>query len=170
MALCKQLIRTEIAEDQKAIFDVVTSAFGSAAEATLVDLIRSRDEVLLSLVAEIDGAVVGHVCMSPIEMAPTFKGRLGGIAPLSVRPSFQKQGIGGGLMKALISRSKSLGLGALFLLGDPAYYSRFGFITSHIQNEYGATDAFMHMELRKGCLQDTKGLATYVSAFSEVGA
>ncbi len=166
----KPLIRTEGDGDHKVVFEVVRSAFGEDTEAELVDLIRSRDEALVSLVAESDGLIAGHVLISPIEMIPTFKGRLGGVAPLSVLPSLQNQGIGKLLMKAVISQSLSLGLDALFLLGNPAYYSRFGFVTSHIQNEYGATGAFMHMELRKGCLEGTTGLAKYVSAFAEVGA
>lgn len=167
----KPLIRTEgDEEDHKVVFEVVRSAFGEDTEAELVDLVRSRNEALISLVAGIDGSIVGHVLLSPIEMVPTFKGRLGGVAPLSVLPSFQNQGIGGLLMKAVISQSLSLGLDALFLLGNPAYYSRFGFATSHIQNEYGATGAFMHMELKKGCLEGATGLAKYVSAFAEVGA
>ena len=166
----RPLIRSEADEDHRTIFDVVGSAFGDPTEAKLVELIRSRNEAIISLVAEIDGSIVGHVLVSPIEIVPKFNGRLGGVAPLSVLPSFQKQGIGTLLMKAMMSQSPSMGLNALFLLGDPAYYSRFGFITSHLQNEYGETEAFMHLEIQKGCLGDTIGLAKYVSAFSEVGA
>ena len=166
----RPLICIETDGDNDAVFNVVRSAFDRETEARLVDLIRSRNEALISLVAEIDGSVVGHVLLSPIGMIPGYRGRLGGVAPLSVLPAFQKQGIGALLMNALISQSLSLGLDALFLLGDPAYYHRFGFATSHIRNEYGETSAFMHMELQKGCLKDTKGLARYVSAFSDVGA
>ena len=73
-------------------------------------------------------------------------------------------------MRRVEQRATELGYDALFLLGDPSYYSRFGYQQSHIGNEYGATDAFQHLELRPECLNCVEGTAYYVKAFSDVGA
>ena len=164
------MIRPEIAEDRAKINDVVTAAFGRADEAQLVDLIRQRDQALVSLVAEFEGDVIGHVMISPITLSSRSAGAYGGLAPVSVLPSTQNQGVGSALMRGAIARAKDLGLRALFLLGHPNYYPRFGFEPSHIDNEYGATDAFMHLELVPGALDGVTGLAKYVDAFAEVGA
>ncbi len=163
-------IRQEAPSDIEGISLVVESAFQRTLEAQLVSLIRSREQSLLSLVAVLDGGIVGHVMLSPIELNPAPKGDFAAIAPLSVLPRHQGNGIGIMLMRSAIAESRDLGFAALFLLGSPNYYPRFGFTASHIRNEYGATDAFMHLELEAMSLQSTQGKAKYVSAFQELGA
>lgn len=163
-------IRPESPADHQKIHAVVSAAFGRADEARLVDLIRQRDQALVSLVAEIDGEVVGHVMISPVTVSSQSAQAYGGLAPLSVLPSSQHQGVGSDLMRQAIASAKDLGLAALFLLGHPGYYPRFGFQASHIDNEYGATDAFMHLELVRGSLNGVAGVAKYVDAFAELGA
>jgi len=164
-------IREEQTTDISGIGDVVRDAFeGRKEEPRLVELIRDRKESLLSLVALESNRIVGHVMVSPIEVTSSASLTYGGIAPLSVASDRQRTGIGGALMEAVIARSPGIGLDALFLLGSPSYYPRFGFTASHIGNEYGATEAFMHLEVTVGCLRGQKGLAKYVSAFREVGA
>ena len=159
------LIRAELPADVPAISRVVGAAFNRESEANLVTLIRARGESLISLVAVSGDVVVGHVLVSPVTLdAP---GTFGGVAPLSVLPPYQGKGVGSKLMTNLLVKARELGLDALFLLGDPAYYRRFGFQTSHIANEYGATDAFQHLELVPGSLTNVPGLARYVQAFSE---
>ena len=162
-------VRAESPADQQQIHDVVAAAFNRPQEARLVDLIRERDQVLVSLVAECDAKIVGHVLVSAIALGNDTSETYGGVAPLSVLPAYQREGIGARLMRAAIQQSGQLGLSALFLLGNPGYYSRFGFTRSHIGNEYGATDAFMHLELRPESLAGIQGTARYVDAFSDIG-
>ncbi len=163
-------IRPERPGDENAVGTVVAAAFGRDAEARLVALIRERGESRLSLVAEIHGEIVGHVLASPIRLTPPQAHRYLGIAPLSVAPEYQGQGIGGALMRAVIAAARIECIDALFLLGRPAYYTHFGFVRSHIGNVYGATDAFMHLELTASCLSNIGGTAHYVAAFGDVGA
>ncbi len=163
-------IQDESAAHQTQVFEVVAAAFERDNEAQLVDMIRSRDQALLSLVAITEDKVVGHVLVSPIAIDGNQSGYYAGIAPLSVAPSSQGKQVGSALMNDAIARSKKLGIDALFLLGNPRYYERFGFTRSHIGNDYGATDAFMHLELVDGILSDLEGTARYVRAFNEIGA
>lgn len=162
-------IRSEMTEDIDAIHAVVAAAFPTDSEAKLVDQIRVDGDVLISLVATVDNTVVGHVLVSPILINTQPPGRFAGLAPLSVQPDYQSQGIGGKLMQAAIANARELGIDALFLLGNPAYYARFGFTKSHVGNEYGATDAFMQLELSDGALVGVKGVAQYVDAFRDNG-
>lgn len=125
------LVRREKPADRSAIFDVHAAAFATddvapASEATLVDDLRAAGDVIpaLSLVAELDGQVVGHVLVS--------RARLGGqaslgLAPVGVLPSHQKAGVGSALMHAVLAAADALEFPEVVLLGDPAYYQRFGF-------------------------------------------
>ncbi len=125
------LIRREAASDQRAVFAVHNAAFatenGSVAyEATLVDDLRAAGDIIarLSLVAEIDGLVVGHVLGSRahIDGHPSV-----GLAPLGVLPSHQRRGVGSALMHAVLAAADALDSSEAVLLGDPGYYQRFGF-------------------------------------------
>ena len=91
------------------------------------------------------------------------------VAPLSVVPDRQAEGIGGSLMRHLIATARDERVDVLFLLGHPAYYPRFGFAPTHIGNEYGATDAFMSLELTAGSLEPVRAVARYVATFQDIG-
>jgi len=80
----------------------------------------------LSLVAELDGRVVGHVAVSPVTISDGSAGWFG-LGPISVAPALQRQGIGSALMREAIGRLRALGASGCFLVGNPAYYERFGF-------------------------------------------
>src|SRR5437016_3003190 len=140
-------IRTAKIYDSSAIEEIHTKAFGGPIEATLVRLISERDKALISLVAASNGKVVGHILFSrvTIDKAPTnFRGV--GLAPVAVLPEFQRQGIGSKLIREGLKECKEAGCDAVVLVGDPAYYSRFGFsraADSCLQNEYGVHDEFM---------------------------
>ena len=167
-------IRDAIPGDADAIGNVVTAAFGQNHEACLVDRIRANDEALIELVATEPrptgrGEVVGHALVSPIRLDTRQRDRFAGIAPLSVRPDRQGQGIGSELMRAVIDRCSAQNFEAIFLLGDPSYYARFGFVQSHIGNDYGATEAFMHLEIEPGILAGIEDTAHYVDAFDDEG-
>ncbi|MCO5129411.1 MAG: N-acetyltransferase [Xanthobacteraceae bacterium] len=116
-------VRPEQAGDGTAIGDVVSRAFGRDDEARLVAQLRRDGDATLSLVALAGDAVIGHVLLSP--MSAPFRAL--GLAPLSVVPERQKQGVGTALMNVAISQARQDGWSAIFVLGDPVYYGRFGF-------------------------------------------
>ncbi|MBX3540334.1 MAG: N-acetyltransferase [Chelatococcus sp.] len=123
------LIRNETAVDIRAISGLVTEAMQMLAqsigtEAGIVEALRADGALALSLVAEEDGEVIGYLAVSPARV-----GKQGGwalIGPLVVLPSRHRQGIGKGLMAEALRRLRATSRGAA-LVGDPAYYGRFGF-------------------------------------------
>lgn len=130
-SLCARLlaviVRRELPQDRSAVSAVHVSAFGGEAEARLVDGLRDDGDALpaLSLVALVDGEVAGHVVCS--------RGRVGGrpalgLGPLGVRNGDQRRGLGQALMHAVLAAADALDQPAVVLLGDPAYYGRFGFV------------------------------------------
>ena len=162
-------LREAAVADHEPARRIIEAAFGRDDEARLVDAIVAAGEVLQEWVAVDSGRLVGHVLASPIKVTDSQNRKFAGIAPLSVLPEVQGQGIGSALMEKVIEACRSDGLEALFLLGAPDYYQRFGFKTSHVGNEYGAIDAFMHLELVPDALLEVNGIAHYVAAFGESG-
>jgi putative acetyltransferase len=116
-------VRDESPGDWKAIYQVVSSAFGRLSEAELVGALRVAGDIIVSLVADDDGQIIGHVLLSKMD-APFSALAL---APVSVIPPRQRSGIGSALIKRAVSRARDGGWGAIFVLGDPDYYKRFGF-------------------------------------------
>lgn len=125
------LIRPEEPADHAAITEVVTAAFGSPAEAVLVERIRASPNYHpeYALVAELDGRVVGHVMVSDVTL------RTGGgdrpilsLSPLAVAPDRHGQGIGSALVRAVAALVDAAGHPFIVLEGSPAYYARFGFV------------------------------------------
>ena len=117
-------IRDEMEADHAAVARLHRLAFGGDAEARLVDALRRSDAVAVSLVAQSDDAVVvGHVLLSRLVSPP---GALA-LAPLAVLPDRQRCGVGSALVRAALARAREGGWAAAFVLGDPAYYGRFGF-------------------------------------------
>jgi putative acetyltransferase len=159
-------VRDEKPEDREAVYHVVSSAFGGAAEAALVDQLRSDGDAVTSLVAEEDGLIVGHVLLS--RMAAPFPALA--LAPVSVIPSRQRRGIGSMLMEGAVSRARGEGWAALFVLGDPRYYERFGFsveAAAGFTSPY-AGQHFMVLPLGSS-LPATTGKLRHASAFAALG-
>jgi putative acetyltransferase len=102
---------------------VVAEAFGREDESRLVATLRRDGDLAISLVAEIEGAIVGYVAVSRL-LAPVDGLAL---APLAVKPSQQRRGIGAALIQQAIDAAGRAGGQIMFVLGDPAYYGRFGF-------------------------------------------
>lgn len=117
------VIRAETAADVNAIRRVLAAAFPGPAEARLVDQIRVDGDLVYSLVAVEEGHVVGHIAFS--SMAAPFHAL--GLGPLAVRPEWQRRGVGARLVNAGVARATADGWQAVFLLGNPRYYERFGF-------------------------------------------
>lgn len=167
------LIRAEQPADRAAIHHVVEQAFqqafGSTAEATLVDNLRANGKAIVSLVAVEDDQIVGHILFSEVTLGDVV---IIGLAPVAVLPSHQKQGIGALLTNAGIAACRDAGYTAMVVLGHPEYYPRFGFVPASrfgIQSEYDVSDeTFMAMELQPGALANCAGVAKYQPEFSEV--
>ncbi|UJW73703.1 GNAT family N-acetyltransferase [Rhizobium sp. SL42] len=129
------IIRAERAGDEAAIGAVTAAAFAvmrysDQTEPLIVDRLRDAGALTLSLVAEEAGAILGHVAFSPVSLSGGDEGWYG-LGPISVAPAHQGRGIGSRLVCEGLDRLRSLGAAGCVLLGDPAYYSRFGFRLDH---------------------------------------
>lgn len=124
------LVRPERPTDPRAIHAVVAAAFPDGGEAGLVDALRDRARPFVSLVAESGGEIVGHVAFTPVAFDPMSpRDHLAlGLAPLSVAPAHRRRGIGTALVEAGLAECRDLGADVVVVLGDPAYYARFGFV------------------------------------------
>lgn len=122
-SLAENIFRSETTRDHDDIREIHHLAFGRPAEAKLVDDLRQSGDAVISLVAERDSRAIGHVLFSKLK-APM---KALGLAPVAVHPSFQKQGVGATLIREGLDRAKDEGWRCVFVLGDPAYYGRFGF-------------------------------------------
>ncbi len=167
----KIVIRPEKPEDIPAIRIVNERAFGRAAEADLVDALRRNGKAAISLVAEDEGRIIGHILFSPV-MVESGEGEVIGLGlgPMAVVPERQKRGIGSMLVEHGLKRCREDGHRFVVVLGHPDYYPRFGFVPAvrfNIKSEYNVADeVFMVMELQEGALQDQAGIVKYQPEFS----
>lgn len=167
-------IRPEEQADSPLIHRLVVSAFGNDAEADLVDALRAAGAATLSLVAVQDGQLVGHVLFSPVSSEFDLFGKhLLGLAPLAVSPERQKQGIGGQLIRRGLEIALVSGWDAIFVLGSPAYYARFGFsgVTEwNLTCSYSAqAQEFMAVTLKPHGLDGCGGVVSYHPLFQQFG-
>ena len=166
------MIREEQTQDMPEIRQVNIEAFGQPQEADIVDKLRDDCGDLLSLVAAVDNRVVGHILFSPVTLE-TQEGTIhgSGLAPMSVLPKYQRQGIGSQLVRDGIAGLKSRGCPFIIVLGHPEYYPRFGFepASRHgIRSEWEVPDeAFMILLLSKSQMRDMSGVARYRPEFAE---
>jgi putative acetyltransferase len=122
------LIRPERADDAPGIRAVLQAAFGGLIEAYVVDELRRDGDMVLTLIAERDGEIAGYVAFPRLNLdlgartVPVI-----GLAPVGVAPPLQRRGIGSALIRDGLARLKDRGERLVFVLGDPAYYGRFGF-------------------------------------------
>lgn len=166
------IVRVERAEDLADVHEVNRQAFGRAAEADLVDRLRERGKVLLSVVAVVHGAVVGHALFTPGAIEGD-NGRFAcaALGPVAVLPDVQNQGVGTAVILEGLARLRASGRERAFVLGHPAYYPRFGFMVASrygIGNPFGADDAFMVLALCPGGLDGVTGTAVYQPEFTGV--
>jgi putative acetyltransferase len=119
-------IRPEEPADGKAVRAVIVAAFGQPAEADLVEALRAQGDLALSLIAEEEDEVVGHVAFSRLALANPLV-RATALAPMAVRPDRQRQGIGSALIRESLRRFRENGEDLVLVLGEPAIYGRFGF-------------------------------------------
>jgi putative acetyltransferase len=147
------MIRDERPGDEEAVRRVHDAAFGRESESDIVGAMRGGSAVVLSLVAEEAGEVVGHVWFTRVSLGA---GAVVGLGPIGVRPDRQGAGIGAALVRAGLDRLRADGHGAVVLLGSPVYYGRFGFRPASafgVRWEHPAPEgAFQALELRPGAL------------------
>ena len=163
--------RPETTHDMEAIRAVNRLAFGGDDEARLVDALRDGGYARLSLVAEIDRQIVGHILFSdllivtPSETVPALA-----LAPMAVLPDHQRQGIGSELARRGLAVCRELGHSIVIVLGHPDFYPRFGFsveLASRLQSVYSG-ESFMALELVAGALGGTDGEVLYPPPFGEL--
>lgn len=163
-------VRPEQAADAGAIRAVHAAAFPTAAEAGLVDALRAAGAARVSEVAAVGDAVVGHVLLSPVSIEGVL-----GLAPIAVLPGVQRAGVGAALMRSALARARAQGAAAIVLVGEPAYYRRFGFAPARefgLRCKWAGTEeAFMAIELVPGALgKGRQGLVSYHPAFDRGSA
>lgn len=129
--MTKLIIRSEALEDVAVIEAVTESAFFDALhtnhnEQFILAALRDAGVLTVSLVAEMDGSIVGNVAVSPVSISDGASGWFG-VGPISVIPKLQGRGIGSQLMREALARLSEQGASGCVVLGDPSYYQRFGF-------------------------------------------
>lgn len=153
----------------QAVDVIVSRAFGGADEVTLVHGLRAAGDVAVELVALEDGTPVGHVLFSRLAIEPDTI-RVAALAPVAVAPSRQQAGIGGALIRDGLAHCAAAGFDAVAVLGDPAYYRRFGFTrrTAFVLESAYSGPAFQALELRGRVLTGGRWRLTYPRAFAAV--
>ena len=143
-------VRDETTGDIGAIAEVTTAAFETLAisnhtEQLIIEALRTAGALTVSLVAEVDGRVIGHIAFSPVTISDGTQNWYG-LGPVSVLPEYQRQGIGKALIREGLSRLKGMHAGGCCLVGHPEYYKRFGFQnTRELVHEGVPEDVFFVM-------------------------
>ena len=165
------IVRPERPDDVEAIDEIVAAAFsaefGTTTEVDLVRNLRDRGELIadLTLVAEVDGRVVGHVAFSEMTL-DGHPARALGLGPVAVAPDLQRSGIGSLLITTALEHAERNGWHVVVVLGHPSYYPRFGFAPAAalgVTGDYDAGDAWMVRPL--GDHPVPTGHARYCSSF-----
>jgi putative acetyltransferase len=165
--LCNKLkIRASTPKDAKAIRKVETLAFGRKAEANLVDQLIPAPEFTVSLIAECDGKIIGHLLLT--EISASVKALA--LAPLAVVSEFREMQVGSDLVRSGIRIAQENNYDAIFVLGDVFYYERFGF-SSNLADPFEIDwqgREFQALELREGALKNKKGRLNYPQPFLDL--
>jgi putative acetyltransferase len=158
------ILRAERPGDVEAVQAVVRSAFGQLEEAEVVERLRDDPDLIISLVADMDRHVVGHIMFSRLGSSAGLE--LAQLSPLAVAPSRQGGGIGAALVEAGLGICRVLGLDAVLVLGHPGYYPRFGFTTEAARglvSPFAGRDSFMALPLKPGL--ELVGEVNFAKAF-----
>ncbi len=164
------IVRPETSTDRAAIDALLVGAFPGPGEAALVSALRASSALSTSLVAEQDGAIVGHVAFSPVEVGGS-PAQASGLGPLAVDARRRRLGIGEALVRAGLDARRAAGDRLVVVLGEPAYYGRFGFGPASslgLRSVYDAGDAFQAVSLVPSASPVGAGLVTYAGAFDLV--
>ena len=161
------LIQSEEPGDIVAIRELTVGAFdGRTEEADLIDGLREGRDLLLSLVARHRGEVVGHVAFSRVIVDdPAGPEGAVGLAPISVRSDVQQRGIGARLIEAGLDQLLAAGEAVVLVVGNPAYYTRFGFSVAAAERYPCDYSGPYFMALFLGDVAAPRGPVTYPDAF-----
>ncbi|MFH1768675.1 MAG: N-acetyltransferase [Candidatus Omnitrophota bacterium] len=166
-------VRGEKRKDIAVIRDINEKAFGQRQEADIIDKLRDKCSYFLSLVAEIDGCLVGHILFTPAVIEGEDGSRVEGVglAPMAVLPQYQKQGVGSALVRAGFTELEKKGCLFVIVLGHAEYYPRFGFEPA---SRYGIgsqwdvpEDVFMILMFDGTKMEGVKGTAKYRPEFDQ---
>lgn len=160
------MIRHARAADHPAIAEVIAEAFGRPDEARLVERLRAEGDVLFELVSREGDHIEGHILFSRLwaDRAELYAA----LAPLAVRPSRQRSGVGAALVRAGLEAARDFGAHGVLVLGDPAYYPRFGFAAAtagQVRSPFSGRPAFMALALEPGAFEAPLDVV-YPDAFS----
>lgn len=165
-------IRYEKLEDQELIYNLISQSFETDDEEKLVRLLHTDHQSLVSLVAEVDGEIVGQIILSKMTTENDDDIQIYGLAPMCVAPECQNKGIGTKLVKAVIHEAKINNIDAVFVLGHPNYYPRFGFKPTknyQIKCQYDVpADVFMVLDLSNKLDLLKNQTAFYAEEFGKV--
>ena len=172
------VIRPETSKDLAAIYAIEAAAFQGEAHAELVNRLREDGALLLSHVAVLNGAVVGHAAYTLLTITDGDRVfQLPGLGPIAVDPPVQGRGIGSALVRAGLNAMRELGYGLLFLVGSPRYYPRFGFqpaqplgFSSDYVEPGGPHEHFMVALLEERAPVHVRGHVRFHPAFHEAEA
>ena len=164
-------IRTEKPGDVPAVREVNRLAFGREDEARLVDDLRSGTYARIALVASREDKMIGHAMFSALSIETEYVSvEALALAPVAVVPEAQRQGVGSALIQEGLRRCGDLGHSIVIVLGEPDYYSRFGFsstLARKLRSRYSG-EAFMALELTPRALNDVEGHVRYPPPFEDV--
>ncbi len=166
------IIRPEAETDREGIHRLHGEAFPTTAEAELVDRLREQADPFISLVADEEGTVLGHILFTGVELDEQPQLKILGLAPMAVTPARQRTGIGSTLVVAGLEACTRWGAGAVCVLGHPDYYPRFGFVPANrfnLGSEYDVpAEVFMVQELIPAYLRQHGGCLRYHPLFSSL--
>jgi len=166
------VIRPAEPEDAGRIRAVHEAAFPTPVEAGLVETLVREGDAIVSLVAERRGEIVGHVLLSRMQVTGDGQAlRALGLGPVGVLPGFQGGGIGAALIEGALGIARATAEEIVFLLGDPDYYTRFGFsaeAAAPFASPY-AGPYFMALPLRPDFAEPESGVAAYARGFADLG-
>jgi len=166
-------IRPEQARDFDTVRALLLASFGNEAQARLADRLRASGKIASALVAEEKERILGYIVFSKI-VAGSEGGEVSALAlaPLAVVPAFQRLGIGSALVSAGLERCRSERHSRLLLLGDPAYFARFGFAPAKrfgLKCPFPADEnSFMAIELEPGAFASVSGTVRFGHEFDDL--
>lgn len=165
------IIRSETPADVHSISEVTIAAFRTLAisqhtEQFIISALRAAKALSISLVAEVNGRVVGHIAFSPVTISDGSPGWFG-LGPLSVLPQFQRHGIGSALIRKGLATLKDMGAQGCCLVGHPGYYTKFGFQnTANLQHPGIPSEFFFVLLFGTRC---PTGAVAFHEAFMATG-
>lgn len=166
-------IRPERPEDEEALFQMYRRVFGRLQEARLVDSLRENQGLFLSLVALAAGTVVGGVAFSTATLEPRAAGlHLLALAPLAVLPTYQRLGIGSGLVQIGLAQCRDRQVDAIVVVGEPEFFGKFGFVAAapyQLTCPFPVPEPFwLVQELHPGALTGVHGRINFRPEFADI--